>query len=173
MFWGEFIDDANGESGEGVVNVELAGDLSANVVLSLLGFDVVVDARGEETDLASLKRARVDAVGKRIGDIGDEKARRRIVGVDNAGLFAFSIVVSKFEEATFGVTITLEGSVIVKVLVSDISHDGEINRNAGSAVLGECMAGDFENKKIDATISDRFDALIEKGGASGSHMFGL
>ena len=67
---------------------------------------------------------------------GNEFFGGRIVGVDNA-------VASLFEKFAFGFDVIVEGLVIIKMLMSDISHDGDFNRDAEGAELSKSVRSDF------------------------------
>ena len=50
--------------------------------------------------------------------------------------------------------------MIIEMLVSKISKDGNFDRDAESAKFGEGVGGDFENQKLGATFFNFGDTLI-------------
>ena len=90
----------------------------------------------------------------------------RVIGVDDAksGLF---------EEPTFGSEIVVESFMIIKMFVSDVSHDSDFKIETESAKLSKSMGGDFEDEKFGTTICDSTDPMIEGNRVDCGHVFNL
>ena len=74
------------------------------------------------------------------------------------------------KEFTFGITVFNESAMIIEMIVSEIRKDGNFNRDAESAVLGESMGSDFENEVFGTLLLDLRNALVQGKGINCSHM---
>ena len=142
---------ANGEGGKGIIDVELAGDLGFD-------FEIVTrigNAGGVKLDVGSTEVTRLDAVGlDAIGwKEGGEVVATRVVGIDDA-------VFGVLEKLHLGGAVVCESFVVIEVLVGEVGENGDFDRDAIGAELGEGMRGGFEDEKFSAGVGDGVDALV-------------
>ena len=102
----------------------------------------------------------------RRGNGRDKGLGRGVVGINNTELGAT-------KELALGFNVICESLVVIKMFVSNVSHDGDFYRNAEDAILSEGVGGNFEDEILSASVSDFFNTVVECGGIDGGHVLDL
>ena len=96
-----------------------------------------------------------------------EDRRRWIIRIDNAN------PPRELEETHFGGAVALECLMIIEMLVRDVGHDGNIDRDAKDAVLRQRVACHLQHYPLHITPPKLRQTLLQQGCRYGGHVLGL
>ncbi len=148
---------AQGDDGEGVVDVEAADEPEVDRGVTGGARDLGVEARGVlgdpgGPDVGGGLGAVGDDLRPRLAGHADEHPGRRIVDVDDPG---GRRSVEPGEQRQLGVAVRLPRAVQLEVLVGQVGEDGDVVVDRGDAVQGKAVGRRLEHHRVIAGIDHR------------------